>query len=222
MAESMQPLDFGGARLLLDGRRALLWPAERTVVVSDLHLGKGQDFLRHGHLLPPYDALATLAHLHAMLSTLKPARVIALGDSFHRSNSLQHFSSTERRALDDCLELVPEWLWVLGNHDPEPPKELAGSVVTRWERQGITFRHELEGSITTPHVIGHYHPKARIPAHRRKLSYPCFAWNDQLLIMPAFGSFTGGLKLDDPVLQKLLGDDVHYACTAEDGVLVAC
>lgn len=222
MVESMRPLEFAGMRFLLDGRRALLWPAERTVIVSDLHLGKGQDFAQHGHLLPPYDALATLAHLHAMFSTLKPARVIALGDSFHRAHSLQHFLPNERQALEDCLDLVPEWIWVLGNHDPEPPKELRGAVTTAWHKHGITFRHELDGPIATPHIIGHYHPKARVPAHRRKLSYPCFAWNTQLLIMPAFGSFTGGLKVNHPTLRKLLGDGMRYACTAEDGILVAC
>ncbi len=37
-------LAWAGEQLLLDGDRALAWPARATVVVADVHLGKDGDF----------------------------------------------------------------------------------------------------------------------------------------------------------------------------------
>lgn len=44
-----------GAALAPDASGALVWPAERTLVVADLHLEKGSAFAARGRMLPPYD-----------------------------------------------------------------------------------------------------------------------------------------------------------------------
>src|SRR5690242_15846123 len=69
--------------LLLDALGAAFWPAESTLIVSDLHFEKGSSFARKGQLLPPYDTMTTLARIADLFARHKPARVIALGDSFH-------------------------------------------------------------------------------------------------------------------------------------------
>ena len=47
---------------------ALHWPAERALLVADLHLEKASWFARGGQMLPPYDSIATLADLDAIVA----------------------------------------------------------------------------------------------------------------------------------------------------------
>ena len=56
-------IEMCGQRLCGDSAGALYWPAERILVVADLHFEKGSSFARRGVLLPPYDTAATLASL---------------------------------------------------------------------------------------------------------------------------------------------------------------
>src|SRR6185503_3481729 len=73
---SMRPLAAG----------ALYWEAEDTLLVADLHLEKGAAFAALGMLLPPYDTRTTLERLRKVIRAAEPSRVVALGDSFHRSH----------------------------------------------------------------------------------------------------------------------------------------
>src|SRR6266567_5182598 len=76
-------LDVAGVTLVADLSGALFWEEQRLLVVSDLHLEKGSSFATRGVLLPPYDTIATLSRLAAVISRHNPRTVIALGDSFH-------------------------------------------------------------------------------------------------------------------------------------------
>src|SRR6185437_7104523 len=72
-----------GVEFFADLSGALFWERERLLIVSDLHLEKGSSFATRGVLLPPYDTVATLSRLAAVVAQFDPRRVIALGDSFH-------------------------------------------------------------------------------------------------------------------------------------------
>ena len=72
-----------GVEFLADLSGALFWEQERLLVVSDLHFEKGSSFAMRGVLLPPYDTVATLSRLAAVVARFDPRTVIALGDSFH-------------------------------------------------------------------------------------------------------------------------------------------
>ena len=72
-----------GIAMLADLSGALIWEEQRLLVVSDLHLEKGSSFASRGVLLPPYDTVATLSRLGAVIARHDPRMVIALGDSFH-------------------------------------------------------------------------------------------------------------------------------------------
>ena len=56
----MVPLSFAHHELVLTEGHALYWPAERALLVADLHLEKASFYARSGQLLPPYDSRATL------------------------------------------------------------------------------------------------------------------------------------------------------------------
>jgi hypothetical protein len=56
-----------GEAALCDRRGALYFPDLGLLCVSDLHLEKGSSLARRGMLVPPYDTVATLLRLQAVI-----------------------------------------------------------------------------------------------------------------------------------------------------------
>jgi DNA ligase-associated metallophosphoesterase len=183
---------LGGVTFEADPSGALWWPAERILFVADLHLEKGSSYARRGILLPPYDTRATLDRLRLAIEKRRPARVMALGDSFHDAEG-KHRLDPEDRARLEALMGHAEFVWIAGNHDDRT----AG--LERIERRGIEFRHEA-GPNAGPQVSGHYHPKATLRVHGRSVTCRCFVGDGRRLILPAFGAYAGGLDVCDPAI----------------------
>lgn len=200
-------LALGKAALEADPSGALWWPAESTLVVADLHLGKGSSFAARGVPLPPHDGRLTLERLAAVAARLRPRRVICLGDSFHDAGAAARLTADERQALAD-LSAGRDWLWVAGNHDPEPAPDIPGQWLAQAEAGGIAFRHEADPVAPGPEVSGHYHPKAAVRVRGRRLAGRCFVTDGRRLILPAFGAYAGGLSVLDPAIAGLL--DMHF------------
>ena len=175
----------------------LYWPAQSTLCVSDLHLGKsGRMARRGGTLLPPYEVRATLEKLDADIEATRPARVICLGDSFDDLTAVGELEDHARLWLARLMA-GRDWVWIEGNHDAGPV-EIGGTHRADLRLGPLTFRH-----IATPargEISGHYHPKARLGGTAR----PCFLLDADRLILPAYGHYTGGLRCEDPVLQALM------------------
>lgn len=214
------PVSFrlNGAELIADPRGVLLWPARRTLVVADLHLEKGSGFARRGVLLPPYDSAATLAQLAAAVAVHAPERVIALGDSFHDSAAGERLAEPDRQCLR-ALTGTCEWIWIAGNHDPEPPADWGGRVLGELVDGPLLFRHEAAGTPVPGEVSGHYHPKARVRLRARSLSGRCFATDGRRLVLPAFGAFTGGLDVLQPDLRRLFARRFEVMLLAAERIL---
>jgi len=195
------PIHFRGERLMLDPTGALLWPAAGIMVVSDLHLEKGSSFARKGMLLPPWDTRATLDRLAALLRRYNPAIVVTLGDTFHDDAAAERLAAADRARLA-AMARSHRFVWVLGNHDPTPPADLAGDFVTEFTTHPLTFRHQASLA-AAGEIVGHHHPKAAIPARGALISRPCFVTDARRIIMPAFGTYTGGLDVSDPAITAL-------------------
>src|SRR4029078_8161595 len=90
---------------------ALFWREQRLLVVSDLHLEKGSSFATRGVLLPPYDTIATLGRLAAVISRHDPRVVIALGYSFHDRTAHERLSAEDRDAVA-ALQSGRDWVWI--------------------------------------------------------------------------------------------------------------
>ncbi len=103
---------------------------QSLLVVSDLHLEKGSSFAARGVLLPPYDTVATLGRLAAVIARHDPRMVIALGDSFHDRTAHDRLSAPDREALT-AMQARRDWIWISGNHDPALPSDLGGVVAER-------------------------------------------------------------------------------------------
>lgn len=202
------------ATLIADASGALVWPERSVLVVADLHLEKGSSFARRGTLLPPYDTRSTLARLEAVLRRWRPRRVISLGDGFHDGGGSARLAADDRRQLEGLIT-AHDWLWVTGNHDPAPPQGLGGRVEAAVEIGGIVLRHAPDRLPHHAEIAGHLHPKATVTVRGRRLHRRCFVGDDCRLVLPAFGSYTGGLDVFDPAIAGLFQAGFRAALLGE-------
>lgn len=189
-------MQVNGAVLSPTVEGALFWPDESLLVVSDLHFEKGSSFAERGVMLPPYDTRATLKKLAAVVERLKPARVLSLGDAFHDRRAEGRMDEADADTLERLIGAA-EWIWVLGNHDPAPPRRFGGEVALAKRIGPLIFRHEPTAGAAPGEVAGHLHPCARVVTESRIQRRRCFATDGERLVMPAFGAYTGGLNVLD-------------------------
>ena len=216
---SGQPITLAGARLVARASGALWWPAERLLAVADLHLCRSERLARRGGaLLPPYETAATLDRLAAEVAALAPTRVVALGDSFDDCVAGDAIAAADAARLT-ALIAGRDWTWIAGNHDPAP-LPLPGSHRAELGLGPLTFRHAAVGGADPGEVSGHWHPKLRLPLRAGAVSRPCFLFDEARLILPAFGTYTGGLDADHPALRSLLAPTARAVLTGEPTVAV--
>jgi DNA ligase-associated metallophosphoesterase len=197
---SRSSVTIAGVEFVADLSGALFWEEQRLLVVSDLHLEKGSSFAMRGVLLPPYDTIATLGRLGAVLARHDPRMVIALGDSFHDRRAHGRLSAADRDTIA-AFQLRRDWIWISGNHDPALPSDLGGVVATEVAIGPVAFRHEPTGA--AGEIAGHLHPKARVSTRGRSMERRCFASDGERAVMPAFGAYTGGLNIRDAAFAKI-------------------
>jgi DNA ligase-associated metallophosphoesterase len=215
-------LVIAGAELVADPDGALYWPEHGLLAVADLHLEKGSAFAARGMLLPPYDTAATLARLAVLIGRYAPRAMIAVGDSFHDGRGPARLADTDRATLRS-LQRGRDWIWLAGNHDPEPAADVGGRFLPTFEVGPVTFRHEPSGH--EGEIGGHLHPVARVRRRGRAVSRRCFAGDGARLVMPAFGAYTGGLNIRDRAFAEvfptlsftayMLGERRVYAIAAK-------
>lgn len=212
------PLSWHGLALQLDLDGALYWPEEQLLAAADLHLEKGSSFAGSaGRLLPPYDSAYTVARLERLIERYRPQRVAALGDSFHDRRGAARLDSVVAERIRGLSDRV-DWIWIHGNHDPKPPRELGGRGAVEIAIGPLVFRHDAhaERQAEGGEVIGHYHPVASVATRGRSFRRRCFAIGQHRLLLPAFGAYTGGLNVREAAIRRLLGADARVALLGRD------
>ena len=193
---------LAGVPLLADCAGALYWPEQGLLAVADLHLEKGSSFAARGQLLPPYDTATALLRLAALIARYAPRCVVALGDSFHDGGGPARLSDGDRDSLRS-MQRGRDWIWITGNHDPEPAADIGGQFEQQLTDGPLTFRHLPTG--TAGEISGHLHPVARVSHRGRAVSRRCFAADAMRMVMPAFGAYTGGLNVRDEAFANVFG-----------------
>jgi len=214
----MVRFSFCGYELVALAQGALYWPARRALLVADLHLEKASWFARGGQMLPPYDSLATLADLSALAAATQPAEIWCLGDSFHDTGGCERLPARACEMLAD-LTARHQWTWITGNHDPVVPDIVGGRTLRQAELDGLVLRHEADPRDPRPELSGHFHPKLRIHRRGRLVSRRCFVMSGSKLILPAFGSLTGGLDAHHPEIVRAVGPGAQALVALEDRLL---
>jgi DNA ligase-associated metallophosphoesterase len=187
-------LRVAGADCVADVLGGLYWPAERLLAVADLHLEKGSAFAKRGSLLPPYDTADTLARLGTLIARYAPRTVVALGDNFHDGGGAGRLATSDRATLTG-LQQGREWIWITGNHDPDPAEGIGGVFMESLAAGPLTFRHAAAPDSGAGEISGHLHPVAIVGVRGRGLRRRCFASDGVRMVMPAFGAYAGGLNV---------------------------
>ncbi|MEO5973453.1 MAG: ligase-associated DNA damage response endonuclease PdeM [Sphingomicrobium sp.] len=214
----MVPLSFAGEQFIVFADGALLWPAREALLLADLHLEKASWFARGGQFLPPYDSAATLAAVAAMVERTGARRLYCLGDSFHDPDGCDRLPAAPRAVLLSLTGAL-EWTWIVGNHDPGFTDLCGGSIVDEVEVGGIVLRHEAVVGDLRAEISGHFHPKLRLHLHGRQVSRRCFVASASKLILPAFGSLTGGLDAAHPEILRHIGGPATALVPVADRML---
>lgn len=183
--------------LWLSPERCMFWEEDKSLIVSDIHLGKSGHFRKAGIGIPQTVFKEDLQRLIAQVQFFKPERLIVVGD-FSHSNMNNELKLFEKWRKD--LSQLPIHL-VKGNHDILGNDWYTSHDITMHHEQlhtaPFTFMHELPADAANfpedDYVFtGHVHPGIRIGGlGRQSLHFPCFYFAGKHAVLPAFGRFTG-------------------------------
>ena len=214
----MVPFSFAGETFVASPEGALYWPSQEAMLVADLHLEKASWFARLGQFLPPYDSVATLTALAQLAKATNVRKLYCLGDSFHDRFGCERLPDQARSLLSEMTDRL-QWTWILGNHDPGFADHCGGVLMEEADVSGIILRHEANRNDSRPEISGHYHPKYRVNVRGRHVSRRCFVASRTKLILPAFGSLTGGLDASHPEIVKQVGSSASALVPLADRIL---
>lgn len=184
----------GGEHLVLLPDRAVWWPARRTLIASDLHLGKSQTLRAGGSAVPAGVLGETLGRLDRLIASTGAERLLVVGDLLHAgvglTAELVERVASWRRAFGGRVVVVP------GNHDRALPRvaqawgiEVAAELLAE---DGLAFCHEpceVEGAFVW---AGHVHPAVTLAGGGDRVKLPCFVVGQGLGLLPAFTRFSAG------------------------------
>jgi DNA ligase-associated metallophosphoesterase len=179
--------------------KAIYWEEKKSLIISDLHLGKITHFRNQGIPVPAGALKKNFDQLNKIMQDVKPKRIIFLGDLFH---SFENSEWKEFKNWRNQYENVPMEL-VQGNHDRFFVKALENFSITIHEKELISkpflfSHHPRKNPEENDFIIsGHVHPVFRLRGiARQSLMFPCFYFSRHQAIMPSFGYFTGGFEIE--------------------------
>jgi len=192
-------------------QKAIFWKSQKTLLLSDLHLGKINHFRRAGIPVPQKANDHNLEILIDLVESCQPDRGVCLGDLFHSyyNAEWETFGEVVNHFSPIAFQLVQ------GNHD------IMGSY--QYARKRIAVHESLQiGKFLLTHhplesvpegvynIAGHIHPGVSLVGRgKQAITLPCFYFGDRQALLPAFGKFTGlariAPKKDDRVF--IVADD---------------
>jgi len=221
MSGRMNPVDgvldieLAGERLVLLPQKAVLWPRERMLVIADIHFGKAAAFRSFGIPVPRGTTSENLQALDDLVAASGAGHVLFLGDFLHARAS--HASSTQAAMLawrERRREL--RLTLVRGNHDKhagDPAAALGIDLVDEpWTIGPLSFCHHPDIAAPGYVLAGHVHPAYVLATRFDTLRLPCFVVGGTRMILPSFGSFTGGYTVRPEPGERIFvtsGEAVH-------------
>lgn len=193
-------IEIAGERLELLAHRAVAWPAQRTLFVADVHLGKVESFRAQGVPVPRGATQSTLERLSALLLATDAKRLVVLGDLLHARWALEPATLDPLRNWRDAHRHLA-CLLIRGNHDDhagDPPADLdIQTVDAPWRLGPFALCHEPMQVEDAYALAGHTHPAVRLNGRGGdSLRLPCFRFGPTGAVLPAFGDFTGGMLFE--------------------------
>jgi len=191
--------------LVLCSEKAIFWPKEKALIISDAHLGKADHFRKSGIAVPQGVNQSNILRIKNLIVELNPERVIFLGDLFHSTLNAAWltFETLINSFADIRFELVK------GNHDILPNALYENSILKIYEEALVIppflLTHiPLEEKSELYNLAGHLHPGITLKGKAKQyLKLPCFYFTEWQGIVPAFGGFTGLMKMEPKKAEKI-------------------
>lgn len=187
-------LTIRGEEVILSAKRALFWKKEKALVIADVHLGKTAHFRQYGIPIPSSLLAADLERLSDLVAEFQPEKIIVVGDMFHHQDHNSDVDTfTNWRHMFDGLKIM----LVQGNHDRLKPLQYMHMDIELYKPNlslgPFQFIHEYKHSNENYFSIsGHIHPGVLLRGRAKQaMKLPCFALNENQLVLPAFSIFTG-------------------------------
>ncbi len=200
--------------------KALWWPAQQTLFIADLHLGKAASYRALGQPVPSGSTQDNLGRISTLIEQHSAQHTVFLGDFLHaatgRTPALHHAITTWRAQHPHTQMTL-----VRGNHDSRagnPPPEAQVHVVNEpWLLGPFACCHHPQTHPTHFVLAGHDHPVLHLSGPARdRLRLPCFVSDSHQATLPAFGAFTGGHPVHpapERVLHAVGGGRVWFVST---------
>lgn len=182
---------FSGEKLLLTNQRIIFWESQKTIILSDLHIGKAAHFRKSGIAISSEILVDDLKKLELLIHHFEAEKVIIVGDLFHAGYN------SDLDLFKNWRDQFPrEFILIKGNHDRLKCEHYENLGIICEENQlqisNITFIHEPKNSEeNTFYISGHIHPGFVLKGKNERLRLPCFAVSERQIILPAFSKFTG-------------------------------
>ena len=186
-------------KLLLNRKKSIFWHDQNMLILADLHLGKAAHFRKAGIAAPADTNEQTLENLESLIDYYHPSSILILGDLFH-----SRINKDWQKFIDwkNNYQQI-NFLLIKGNHDLLSTDDYQRSNLRIYNKlllNPFLFVHDADGSdeknsgrIT---ISGHIHPAVKLSGKgRQRITLPCFLYENNNLILPAFGSFTGTHKI---------------------------
>lgn len=193
-------LQWSGEELALLGSGAVHWPRVQTVLAADLHLGKEAVFRSGGLPIPEGPGSDTLHRLGVVLAETGATRLVVLGDLIHGREGwtpeVRGLLMEWRERWSRTVGADVEAILIRGNHDRragDPPSSLGIQVQEEgWKLGPFALYHQPVTSAADPVLGGHLHPVVHLRGPGDRMRLPCFLVGPRRIVLPAFGTFTGG------------------------------
>lgn len=202
-------IHFGNENLVLTNQRLIYWPKLKTIILSDLHLGKAAHFRKNGIPVPGDISKHDLNRLAILINHYQAQKVIIVGDLIHAgaNTEVEFFKELTENHLNTIFILIK------GNHDQltENRLKLIGinEVYDELCLENIHFIHQ-PSEVLQPNISGHIHPGVSLEfATKNRMRLPCYVVTEKEIILPAFSLFTGLDTFSLPI------DGVFYAFSEE-------
>ena len=186
-----------GENLILDPRKAMIWPSEESIFISDTHFGKSSIFRKHGLQIPEGSDEEMLISISNLIQDYQIKRLFILGDFVHgalpEGDMFFELFNTWRRAHNHISVVL-----IRGNHDVDLQALCLNrlEVYDRYMVQSAELVHDPASATKNVYVSGHVHPFLKFKSSQESVRMPIFWCSSKMLILPAFGLFTGGENVE--------------------------
>ncbi len=187
-------IDFANQKFEMMPEGSIFWIDKKILILADLHLEKGSYFHSEGQFISPYDTIDSIKKLEKCIEKSNPSKIIFLGDTFHDKNSVKRMDSSNIKRFINIFNNFDCCL-IKGNHDENLISDYF-SFVDNTIINEIAFTHKIE-FFKKFEVSGHFHPIACLNYKGIKIKNKCFVFTKNKIILPSFGTFTGGMNIRD-------------------------